>query len=155
MEKAENFEDFVKRVAEELSMADYVYYDVDSLQFGAMSDDWLWEYGDYLDLNDEAFNAIPEDELDGWQREVADNLRKVVDLPHRIDKPISAIAFRWMEEFVGDHADNHKFYDDAVKALRNKHPSRGFRAALDCNGLTKEWYQFHDARMEDYVRKKI
>lgn len=155
MEKAENFAEFVKRVAEELSMADYVYYDRDSLQYGTMMEDWLWEYGDYLDLNDEAFDAVPEDELGGWRREVAENLRKVVDLPHRIDKPISAITFCWMEEFAGDHADNCKFYDDAVRALRNRRPFQGFRAALDLNGLTKEWYRFHDARMEDYVRKNI
>lgn len=155
MEQAENFEQLIKRIAEELTMADHVYYDLDSLKYGVMFEDWLSEYGEYLDLNDEAFNATPEDELGGWQRKQAEDLRKVLDLPHCIDKPFSSEAFRWMEEFTEAHANNQKFFRDAVKALRNRHPFRGFRAALDWNGLTEEWYPFRDARMEEYVRKNI
>ncbi|MCM1139508.1 MAG: hypothetical protein NC453_13135 [Muribaculum sp.] len=155
MEQAENFEQLIKRIAEELTMADHVYYDLDSLKYGVMFEDWLSEYGEYLDLNDEAFNATPEDELGGWQREQAEDVRKVLDLPHCIDKPFSSESFHWMEEFTETHANNQKFFRDAVKALRNRHPFRGFRAALDWNGLTDEWYPFRDTKMQDYVRKEI
>lgn len=155
MEKAENIDQLIEKIADELTMADHVYYDVDSLQYGVMFEDWLSEYGDFLDLTDEAFNEIPEDELGGWQRDEVADLRKVVELPHCIDKPLSSESFRWMEEFIGLHANNRKFVGDAVKALRNRHPFRGFRAALDYNGLTDAWYPFRDAKMEAYVRNEI
>lgn len=89
-------------------------------------------------------------------KRIAEELtRKVLDLPHCIDKPFSSEAFNWMEEFTETHANNQKFFREAVKALRNRHPFRGFRAALDWNGLTEEWYPSRDARMEEYVRKNI
>lgn len=155
MEKAENIDQLIEKIADYLTMADHVYYDVANLQYDVMFEDWLSEYGDFLDLSDEAFNEIPEDELGEWQREEVTDLRKVVELPHSIAKPFSSESFRWMEEFIELHANNRKFVGDAVKVLRNRHPFRGFRAALDYNCLTAEWYPFRDAKMEAYVRNEI
>lgn len=60
-----------------------------------------------------------------------------------------------MEEFTADHSESRKFYDAAVRALRNRHPFRGFRSSLDWNGLTNEWYAYRDSRMEDYVSSEM
>lgn len=155
MEKAENIDQLIDKIAEQLTMADHVYYDVVSLQYGAMFEDWLAEYGDYLDLTEEAFIEIPEEELSGWEREEVADLRKVVELPYCIDKPFSSETFQWMEEFTNLHANNPKFAYDAVNALSNRHPFRGFRVALDYNGLTADWYPFRDAKMEAYVRNEM
>lgn len=155
MDKAENIDQLIEKIAELLTIADHVYYDVVSLRYGAVFEDSLSEYGEYLDLTDVVFNETPEDELVGWVREEVADLRTIVELPHCIDKPFSSESFRWMEGFTEHHAHNHKFVRDAVKALRNRHPFRGFRAALDYNGLTAEWYPFRDAKMEAYVRNEI
>lgn len=155
MEQAKNFEEFVKMIADELTMADGVYYDAESLQFNAIFDETRWEYNSYLEMSDEEFSKVTEEELGGWQRDEAEDLRKTIDLPHRIDKPSSTEAFHWMEEFTEAHAGNRKFFNSAVKALQNRHPFRGFRAALDWNGLTKDWYPFRDGKMQEYVRKEI
>ena len=109
----------------------------------------------YLELSDEDFAKVPEDELHGWQRDMAADLRETICLPHCIEKPESFEAFRWMEDFTTQHSDNNKFYNYAVKALNNRKPFRGFRAALDWNSLTKDWYAFHDERMREYVSDHI
>lgn len=155
MEKANDHDDLICRIAEQLQGIDHVYYDEDTLEYEGVFDDWIFEYEDYLDMSDDEIAKIPDDELRDWQRDTVIDLKKALKLKSTIDKPESYIAFRWMEEFTEAHANNQKFFRDAVKALRNRHPFRGFRAALDWNGLTEEWYPFRDARMEDYVRKNI
>lgn len=155
MEAAENIDQLIEKIAEQLTMADHVYYDMARLRYGVVSEDWLSEYGEYLDLTDGAFNETSDDELAGWQRDEVADLRKVVELPHCIDKPFSSESFRWMEEFIKLHTNNQRFVRDAVKALRNRHPFRGFRSALDYNGLTDVWYPFRDVKMEAYVRNEI
>lgn len=155
MDKAVNMEDLVKKVTELLQMFDHVYYDAESLSYDGVMDEWLYGYGDYLDINDGAFAEIGEDELRGWERDHVVGLRETLGLKSSIDKPASYVSFKWMEDFTQDHADNSKFFNDAVKALRNRHPFRGFRSALDWNGLTDEWYVYRDSRMEDYVRREI
>lgn len=155
MDKAKNKEDLIKRIAGHLQMFDHVYYDLDTLCYDGVMDEWLWDYGDYLDLTDEAFTEIDEDELRGWERDQVVGLSETLELKNSIEKPESFISFKWMEEFTGDRAANRRFYNEAVCALRNRHPFRGFRSALDWNGLTDEWYAYRDARMEDYVRREI
>ena len=155
MEKANDFEHLIKMIADLLSVNDTVYYDVETLEYDGILDNLLWEYEDYLELSDEDIAKIPDEELRDWQRDTAIALKRSLQLKSHIDKPHSSIAFRWMEAFTEDHADNQKFFRDAIKALRNRHPFRGFRAALDWNGLTDEWYPFRDTKMQDYVRKEI
>lgn len=79
----------------------------------------------------------------------------MLQLKSRIDKPHSSESFRWIEDFTDLHADNKRFFREAVYALRNRHPFRGFRNALDRNDLTDEWHPFRDAKLEGYVRCEL
>ena len=155
MDAAKDKDDFIVKIAQELQSFDRIYFEPESLRYDGIMDDWMWEYNEYIELDDDAFSQLPDDELRGWQRDHVIDIRETLALPKWIDKPESYISFKWMTEFTGDHADNQKFFKDAIRALRNKHPFRGFRSALDWNGLTDEWYAYRDSRMEDYVRMEI
>lgn len=155
MNSASNKDDLIVKVAELLQMFDRVYYDIETLRFDGVMEEWLWNYGDYLDLDDEAFGKIGEDELSGWEREEVVGIRETLGLKSSIDRPESFISFKWMEEFTDGHANNQKFYDDAAKALHNRHPFRFFRSTLDRYGFTEQWYAYRNSRMEDHVRREM
>jgi len=155
MKRAKNFEDLIIRIAEELQMVDLVYCNVDTLQYSGISNEWLSDYDEYLEMTDEEFAKASNDKLRDWQHDLVTNLRQARDSKSCITKPESFEAFRWMEEFTENHTDNPKFFNAAVKALRNRHPFRGFRSAVDLSNLTDEWYIYRDSRMEGYVRNKL
>lgn len=155
MEKAKDYEDLIGKIAEELQSFDKVYYDVDTLEYAGMFDNWIYEYDEYLDMTDEEIAEISGKELVDWRRDMVDDIKKTLELKSSIDKPASFESFHWMEDFVDDHADNKKFFKDAVEALRRKHPFGNFRDALDWNGLAAEWYSCRDAKMVEYVRNNI
>ncbi len=156
MKTAKDLEDLVTRIAEELTICDRVCYDLKSLQYGGILDSCVYgDYFNYIDLSEEAFNAIPENELGGWQREEAIDIRQTLKLPHCVEKPHSSTSFHWMEAFTDEYAKNQSFFREAVSALSNHHPFRNFRFVLDRHGLTQKWYPFRDDCLKEYVREEI
>lgn len=127
METAKDIDDLAAKIAEELQVCDKVYYDPQALSYNSVTQDWLWEYGDYLDMDDESFANLPEDELKDWERELIMATREALDLPEWISKPESIFSFKWMEEFTDNHRENERFFKDALYALRNRRPFAGFR----------------------------
>lgn len=155
MEKAKDLNHLIKMISDLLMVEDTVYYNIDTLEYDGIMNEILWEYEDYLDMSDKEIANISDSELRDWQKDTVIAIKKTLHLKSHIDKPHSSVAFRWMEEFTKLHYNNQKFFQYAVKALRNRHPFRGFRAALDYNGLTEKWYTFRAAHMEAYVREEI
>lgn len=153
MEKAKDYEDLIYKISEQLQCLDKVYYNVDTLEFEGIFDEWISEFEDNMYYNEPT--KFPDGNLLDRPRNSYIDINDIIQLKSTINKPESYVVFNWMEDFVETHSDNLKFVQDAVLALRKRHPFRGFRMALDWNRLTEEWYQFRDSKMEDYVRKNI
>lgn len=155
MDKAANKQEFIAKVADDLFFFDKVYYDADTLCFYALKEDWFFEYGDYLELDDEALDKVPEDELNGWRRDQVKDIREALQLKSVICKPEPFEDYDWMGDFVVKYSDNRKFADDAFMALRNRHPFRGFRSVVYRYGMSKLWEDYRCSRLVDYVKTEM
>lgn len=154
MEKFDNIEDFVKGMAEELLTGSRVYYDLDKLRYSAVFIDWIHEYGEYIDLEDDEFEKIAKDTHDDMI-DLVREIRDAIMLPDNIEAPFSSVTFRWREDFVEVHRDNARFVNRAVRALSGKHPFRSFKMAVYDHDLKKEWFAFELDRMKEYVRHEL
>lgn len=154
LEKATDLEDFIRKVADELDAGFIVYYDIETLEYGTTMQEWIEEYGDVLDLNEEAFREETED----WSQEdknLAESIYEAMNLPDRIEAPGSHIQFNWMVDFTEAHASNRKFFQYAERALTRRHPFSGFKNNLYYHGLEKEWYDYKAMRMQNWVRHEL
>lgn len=154
METITDIDKFVKNVAETLLGGMIVYYDLDKMIYEKISRDWLDEYGEFLDTDEE-----PERnggfELQDWEVELIKDVRQAEKLPDSIEAPPSWIPFKWREQFVEDHRDNLPFAKTADKALYGKHPFQAFKYALHNHELISEWYPYEIKKMEEYVRDEM
>ncbi len=154
MEEFDNIEDFVKGMAEELLTGSRVYYDLDKLRYSAVFIDWIHEYGEYIDLEDDEFEKVAKDSHDDMI-DLVREIRDAIMLSDNIEAPFSSVTFRWREDFVEVHRDNARFLPRAVRALSGKHPFRSFKMAVYDHDLKKEWFAFELDRMKEYVRHEL
>lgn len=154
LEKAKDREDFIKKVADELDSGFMVYFNLETLEYGAILSEWIEEYDEYLDLKEDYFKQEIK-EWDAEDKDMAEYIYEAMKLPHRIAPPESHIQFEWMVDFTEEHASNRKFFEYAEKALNRKHPFRGFKETLLYNGLEKEWYAYKAIQMQNWVLNKL
>ena len=154
LEKAKDREDFIKKVADELDSGFMVYFNLETLEYGAILSKWIEEYDEYLDLKEEYFKQEIK-EWDAEDKDMAGYIYETMKLPNRIEPPESYIQFEWMVDFTEEHTSNRKFFQYAEKALNRKHPFRGFKDVLYYNGLEQEWYAYKDMRMQNWVRNEL
>lgn len=74
MYTAKNIEEFVKGIADELSLGCSVRYDLKTFSYGGVHQNQLYEYGDYLDMAELPDDI--EDELQDWEIDHVKYLRK-------------------------------------------------------------------------------
>lgn len=154
METITDIDKFVKDVSETLLGGMIVYYDLDKMKYEKISRNWLDEYGEFLDSDDEPKRDYGF-ELQDWEVELIKDVRQAENLPDSIEAPPSWVQFKWRERFVEDHRDNLPFAKAAAKALYGKHPFHAFKSALYNHEIISEWYPYEIKKMEEYVRDEM
>lgn len=154
MQRAIDREDLIKRMAEELEGGLTVYFNLETLEYDALMEEWIEDYGEYLDLAEEYFKQ----EIKDWNtndKYMVESIYEALKLPECINPPESYEQFQWMVDFTEDHSSNHQFFHYAEKALNRRHPFRGFKDTVLFNGLEKEWYAYKSMRMQNWVRSQV
>lgn len=154
MEKAKNREEFIKEIAELLSCGHMVCYDPDTLSYNWVHEDWLLDYADYLEPEEEAPEQ-PLNELQDWEQSLVNEIKESLDMPCIIERPSSRLQYRWMEQFVEDMRDNEAFAKEAGEALRIRNPFINFKHVFIRHNMSSEWYARRDECFENYVRNNI
>ena len=153
MDKAKDFEEFIKGIANGINIGCCVRYDLASLEYGELHQHELEEYGEYVDI-DEIPNDI-EDELRDWEIDVVMYLREICDLPKQIESPRIGEQIDWMVDFANNRISGKKFIKDVQRAIDSSHPFGAFKQAVAHYGLLNDWYRYRDVRYMDYVRRKL
>lgn len=139
-DKPTNREELISQIADELLMADYVYYDPISFEWRGVLESEILACDEELEPSDEEM----------------ENLREALNLPYCIEKPESFVQFPWREDFVNLHSSNTEFFKEAVNALSRRHPFRNFKIVLtQYPDLRKEWFEYEIARMKKYVEAEL
>lgn len=153
MEKAKNFDEFARGIADGIGMGCRVRYDSGSLQYGEMLQLHLDEYGDYVDMEE-----LPEnigDELKDWEIDEVKYLRAILELPNEIEPPRSRTQFDWMVDFANAHSKGPRFVKDVQWAIDSRHPFSAFKNVMADYELLNDWYQYRDECCLDYVRQEL
>lgn len=93
-------------------------------------------------------------ELDYLVEETMDEVFLDFDNYIEIPAPNPTESYRIMENFADNQVDERtrlRLFD----ALGGKKPFKFFRNAVEEADLLDDWYDYHDARMEDYVMGKL
>lgn len=93
-------------------------------------------------------------ELDYLVEETLDEVMLDFDNYIEIPAPNPTESYRIMEGFADMQVDErirHRLFD----ALGGKKPFKFFRSSVEEAELLDDWYDYYDARMEDYVMGKI
>ena len=88
MDKYNSIEELANNTADYLSMGMIVYCDPENLTAAGIFENWLFEYSEYLELDDKEFEEIRKGD-DRWQIDHAQFLREAVSLPVTIESPES------------------------------------------------------------------
>jgi hypothetical protein len=136
---------------------------VDALEFD--SD----EYGNWVDLQNgcvvrlahsliSAAEEGDEDALEGlvnWEKDeaeiakavVADSGERFVDAPSKFDFH----EYRQMERFI-DSVEDTEVAEQLWRAIKGKGAFRYFKDTASRLGLLKQWYQFRDEALKEFIR---
>lgn len=155
MEKYNDINEFVKKIADSLLAGFIVYYDIESLRFGDVSESWFDEYDDYIDADKSEFDTIGPRKLQEWEKSLIKVVQETITLPAQIETPPSWQQFRWREEFLDELPGNARFKSSAARALSGRHPFRAFKDELNYYRIDKQWFQYEFERMEAYVRHEL
>lgn len=156
MEKHTSREEMYERIADDLTFCDTVYYDSANLQSMGVSKDFIFEYGEYLDIvDDDEFEKALQEEVEGGMMDFVRDLREAVFLPKRINAPESHEKFTWMEDFIEENRHLGHFAEEAERNLSRRHPFRNFKDTVYEYNLQKQWDAFEIECMLKYVRQKL
>lgn len=153
MDKAKNIEEFVKLVADGLSIGCTVRYDLKSLSYGEVHQYQLDEYGEYLDMAE--LSEDIEEELRDWEIDEVKYLREIFDLPDEIEPPRTWKQIDWMVDFANERSKGPRFVKEVQRAIDSRHPFGAFKDVIADYGLLEDWYQYRDECYRDYVRSEI
>ena len=153
MDKAKNIEEFVKLVADGLSIGCTIRYDLKSLSYGEVHQHQLAEYEEYLDMA-ELSEDIEEVLLD-WEIDEVKYLREIFDLPDEIEPPRTRKQIDWMADFANERSKGPLFVKDVQRAIDSRHPFGAFKDVMADYGLLEDWYQYRDECYRDYVRSEL
>lgn len=153
MDKAKDIEEFIKGIADGISIGCCVRYDFASLEYGELHQHQLEEYGEYVDMKNLS-NDI-EDELRDWEIGVVMYLREVCELSHEIEPPRTGEQIDWMVDFANNRISDAKFIKDMQRPIDSRHPFGAFKQVVAYYGLLNDWYQYLDVRYMDYVRHEL
>ena len=78
---------------------------------------------------------------------VADSGERFVDAPDQLDFH----EYRHMERFIGT-VENAEAAEQLWRAIKGKGAFRYFKDTASRLGLLKEWYQYRDEAMREFVR---
>jgi hypothetical protein len=95
-----------------------------------------------------------DNELDYLVEETMDEVMLDFDNYVEIPAPDSTESYRIMEGFADMQVSErirHRLFD----ALGGKKPFKFFRNAVEEADLIDDWYEYRDARMQDYVMGKL
>lgn len=151
MDKAKDIEEFIKGIAEYLSMGEKVRFDHANLQYGVVSQAELDEYGHFLDPKDE----YDLDDLAGWEKDVVEDIEKILELPDSVDPPMNGMKIDRMVDFINQVPRDLSLVRDVERALHGRHPFQDFKAVMRRWRMEKEWYVYRDACYEDYTRHEL
>lgn len=109
----------------------------------------------YLNLKNPEIKPILDfDEMLGdddiWENEI-ENIEREWQEYIIIEKMDSGEAFRVMEQFT-DEVDDERLRSDLIKILNRRSPFANFKAEIRESSYLQKWYDFKQARYEDYVR---
>lgn len=153
MEKAKNIEEFVKWVADGLSIGSTVRYDLKSLSYGEVHQHQIDEYGEYLDMAE--LSEDIEETLCDWEIDVVKHLREIFDLPDKIEPPRTWKQIDWMADFANERSKGPRFIKDVQRAIDSRHPFSAFKDVMAYYRLLEDWYQYRDECYRDYVRSEL
>jgi len=63
-------------------------------------------------------------------------------------------SFRIMEKYA-EQLDNSEFRTQVVNALYNRKPFVNFKKIVDNSTFRQEWFDFKNARLQEYVKSMI
>jgi hypothetical protein len=130
----------------------------DSDEFGSWVD---LQTGSMVRLAHSLVSAVEEgdedalEDLAGWEKEeveiakavVADSGERFVDAPDKLDFH----EYRHMERFIGT-VENAGAAEQLWRAIKGKGAFRYFKDTASRLGLLKQWYQYRDEAMREFVR---
>lgn len=154
MDKYNSIEELANNTADYLSMGMIVYCDPENLTAAGIFENWLFEYSEYLELDDKEFEEIRKGD-DRWQIDHAQFLREAVSLPVTIESPESRTVYRWMEDFIDEHQHQRAFFEKATKALERRKPFKGFKYVVFDFNLQQEWFAYRSRHLADYVLSEL
>ena len=125
--------------------ADYV-----DLQTGSVVRVWHSVMSAVEDGDDEAAERLHDwekEEVEAARAIVADSGERFVAAPGKFDFH----EYRQMERFIGTVEDSAAT-DQLWRAIKGKGAFRHFKDTASRLGLLKQWYQYRDEAMKEYVR---
>ncbi|MDE6379446.1 MAG: hypothetical protein K2L11_03165 [Muribaculaceae bacterium] len=153
MDKANDLDEFVQKLAESLSMGQTVRYGIDSLTYGEVHQMQMYEYWEYVEMENLPDNL--DDELKDWEIEEVKYIREVLDLPDEIDPPRTWLQLEWMADFANEHSLGGRFIRDVQRALDCRHPFGAFKDVMYDYDLLDKWYSYRDDCYNAYVRHEL
>ena len=153
MDKANDIDEFVQKLAEMLGIGQSVHYDMDNLTYGEVHQMQMDEYLGYIDMEELPDNL--EDELKDWEIEEVKYIRAVLDLPDKIDPPMTWLQLEWMADFTNEGSFGDRFIRDVQRALDCRHPFGAFKDVMYDYGLLDDWYRYRDDCYRTYVRHEL
>ena len=153
MNRAKDIDEFVREVADLLSIGESVRYDLDDLSYGNLNQMQMDEYWEYLEMEELPDNL--EDELHDWEMDVVKYLRWTLGLPGRLAPPRTREQMEWMADFANERSLGDRFIRDVQRALDCRHPFGAFKDVMYDYGLINNWYSYREDCYRAYVRHEL